>query len=460
MAFALTASRRNWSVPGWAPAVLVLAATAVLGPYLGAPARPLFVLACGLAGWYAWRAGPAAHLQASLLLFAFAPLARRMVDVTAGFDLSGLMLVGPLLALLAPIPQLRHLLDGNRSLGRQTLPTLIVAGCIVYATAITLIQGDWANGAAGLLKWMAPLLYAAAVSVSADRDDLLQAATSAFMVILPVTGLVGIYQYIDPPEWDRYWMQLAPILSIGQPVPYGVRVFSTMNGPASFATFTVVGLLLVCFLRSKWHALVVAVPASFALFLSLYRTAWLMLAAGILFCLLFSRTRVPAAIILCGILAVGIAAATLTPFGDLISDRIATFSDGGEDDSVQERMEQYLTLWNIADGTLFGVGFSSVDVGSAGAMATDGMIIVCWFMMGMVVGMVCVFGLILASVNMVAAAWRDSRPEAIMIGAMGCGALIQLPLANMTSGEFGFLFWLFAVLAALPAARRTGHGAR
>jgi hypothetical protein len=33
-----------------------------------------------------------------------------------------------------------------------------------------------------------------------------------------------------------------------------------------------------------------------------------------------------------------------------------------------------------------------------------------------------------------------------MIGALAMGALLQLPLANMTSGENGFFFWTFAVL--------------
>ena len=251
---ASTVSQRNWSVPGWVPAVIVLIATAAIGPSLGSLSRPVFVIACGAAGWYAWRCSPAAHLQAAIVLFTFAPLVRRIVDLSIGFDQAGLMLVGPLLALLgagaatsAP-PRRRALARGadRAHADRRRLRRL----------------RDDAHGVPGRMdergvrrgEMVVPLLYAAAVGLSADRDEMVQAAASAFMVILPITGVIGLVQYVDPPEWDRYWMQFAPIMSAGQPIPYGVRIFSTMNGPASFATFTAVGLLLVCFLRPRWYS--------------------------------------------------------------------------------------------------------------------------------------------------------------------------------------------------------------
>ena len=216
------------------------------------------MIGCGAAGWYAWRQGPGAHLQAALVLFALAPFVRRIVDLSAGYDQTGIMLIGPLLAILAPVQRLLQMLGSRQAPGHRIYPLVIVGGCVVYATMLSLFQGDWTNAASGALKWFAPLLYAAALIVRSDRDELMQAATSAFLVILPIIGLYGIYQYVDPPDWDRYWMQFAPIMSAGQPIPYGVRTFSTMNGPASFATFTAAGLLLVCFLRARWPSLLLA----------------------------------------------------------------------------------------------------------------------------------------------------------------------------------------------------------
>ena len=36
------------------------------------------------------------------------------------------------------------------------------------------------------------------------------------------------------------------------------------------------------------------------------------------------------------------------------------------------------------------------------------------------------------------------------LGALGCGALLHIPLASLASGELGFMFWTFAALACIP----------
>jgi hypothetical protein len=441
-------------MPGWLAAVLMLVVVAALGGSLGGLSRLVFVLACGVVGWYAWRQGPAAHLQAALVLFAFAPFVRRIVDLSAGFDQLGLMLIGPLLAILVPILYLPRLLETQDVPARWIWPLGIVACSVIYAAMLSMAQADWNNAASGTLKWLAPLLYAAVLMLSADRRELIEAATSAFLIILPVTGLYAVYQYVDPPPWDRYWMQLAPILSIGQPIPFGVRSFSTMNSPASYASFTAVGLFLVAFSGRRWPALLLAIPAGLGFLLSLYRTAWISLAVAILFCLLFSETRRRAGAILVTIGVAVLLAATLTPFGDVVAERFSTLGEGTQDGSAQERLEEFVTLWKQPDSSLFGVGFTITDVGSAGSMPVDGMIIACWLSMGIIVGAFCLTALLWSIGNALSTAWNDRSSEAVIVGALAMGALAQLPLANITSGEAGFLFWTFVVLLAPPLIAR------
>jgi len=439
------AEPRSWAMPGWLMAALVVIGTGTLGPALGGLSRPVFVLACGLVGWLAWRRGPAAHLQAALVLFAFAPWTRRMVDLSIGYDQLGLMLIGPLLAILVPAVHLPRLIERSTVPSSWIWPLGVVAASVVYAGMLSMAQGDWTNAASGMLKWLAPLLYAAVLLVSTEREAMLEAAVSAFAVILPILGVYAVYQYVALPNWDIFWMQYAPIPSIGQPLPYEVRVFATMNSPASFATFTAIGLFLVAFSRRPWLALL-ALPAALGLLLSLYRTAWLSLAISILFCLMFPPTRRRAGLIVVGIAVAVVLAVLLTPFGDVVVDRLSTLGEGSQDASAQERLEEFVTLWNLPDSSLFGSGFTITDVGAAGAMPVDGMIIACWLSMGIIVGGFCLTALFWAIGNAVAVAWSDSSPEAVLIGALALGALLQLPLASISSGENGFFFWTFAVL--------------
>lgn len=442
-------------LPGWLAALLLLAAVLAMAPVSGPLARIAFVFGCILVGWFAWRQGAAAHLQAMLVLFSFAPFARRVVDLFAGFDAGGIMLVGPLLALLVAIPRLLPLLDGRANPLEGGLAPLTVAfGCVVYAAILSLFQGAWADASVGAFKWLAPLLYAAALVQTGERERLVQAAATAFLFILPATGLYGAFQYVDPPAWDRYWMQFATAVTAGLPLPYEIRVYGTMNGPASFATFTAAGLLLVSFLRPLWLACLTCGPALLALMLSQYRTAWISLFVGLVFCAFFSPTRWRAGLILAAMAGGGMVAATMPPFSDVLEERLATLGEGSQDGSFQERLAQFGTLWSQPDSSLFGVGFTTSDAGVAGTMPVDGMLIACWVMMGIVFGLPCLAAFIWAAGRMIASAFHGRRAEAIVLGGLGCGALMQMPLASLASGELGFLFWTFAALACPSRTRR------
>ena len=78
---------------------------------------------------------------------------------------------------------------------------------------LSMAQGDWTNAASGMLKWLAPLFYAAVLMLSVERDEMVEAAVSAFTVILPILGVYAVYQYVALPNWDAYWMRNAPIPS-------------------------------------------------------------------------------------------------------------------------------------------------------------------------------------------------------------------------------------------------------
>lgn len=436
-------------LPGWAPAFGFLLLFAVAGPVMGGAARPLFIIGCLVIGWLAWRQGPAVHVQATLFLFVFVPFLRRIVDLVAGYDTAGLMLVGPLAAMVPPLLDIVTAVDRPES-RRHMGPLLMVFITVAYAAVLTIAQGAWLDLARDGIKWLIPLFYAVVLMDAADADAVLDAMADAFAVILPIVGLYGIVQYVDPQAWDRYWMENAPILSIGEPVPYGVRVFSTMHSPATFATYISIGLLLLWFRRREWFVQVLAIPAALALFLSLFRTAWISMAAAMLFCLFFRATRSRTIPLVVGVILATLVAATLTPFGDVITDRLATFAEGSQDSSALERAQEYVTLWNAPLSTLVGTGFTTTDVGSAGAMPIDGMIIACWVSMGIIGGLICLFGIVWAAGVSIRAAFRDGTETMVILGALALYFLVQLPLTGITEGEAGFLFWTFVALGLVP----------
>lgn len=439
-------------LPGWSAAAVLCLSIAAFAPVSGGLVRPVFVLGCIIVSAFAWRQGPGAHVQAMLVLFAFAPFLRRFVDVNVGFEPGGLMLVGPLLALLVPFPRLIAYLDGRKSLlSGGMAPVTIIFVCVGYAACISAFQGAWVDAAAGALKWVAPLVYAAVLIACGERRAVVDAATNTYLFILPIIGLYGVFQYLDPPEWDRYWMQFAVAVTAGLPLPYEIRVFSTLNGPASFATFTAIGILLVAMLRPFWAAVIVCGPAALALLLSQYRTAWLSLGLGLLFCLLFSATRARSGMIYAAMFLGGMFALAIPGFSDALIDRVQTLGDGSSDGSFQGRIEQFVILWNQPDSSLVGIGFTTGgDAGVAGSMAVDGMLIACWLGMGLVFGAICIAAFVWVCCRTMVNAGRSGRRDAVALGALGCGALLHIPLASLSSGELGFMFWTFAAVACIP----------
>jgi hypothetical protein len=416
---------------------------------MGSYTRPLFLLGCVFAGWFAWSKSPGEHLQAALFLFSFTPFVRRLVDLSAGFDPGGLMIAGPLLALLVCVPELRKLAVPGRVLDGHITMLLVFGACVAYCAALTAGQGNWSQAATGSLKWGAPLLFAMALYLrQPNARKLVHDAAAAFAVILPVTGLYAIYQYVDPPMWDRYWLLNAPIPSAGLPEPYEVRVFSTMHAPASFAAYTATGLLLVYLLHRGWLSRVAMIPAVIAFALSLSRSHWMSLAASLSFCLLYSKTRASSGAAFAQLTAGIVICLLFTSFGDVIVNRASTFAHASDDSSGLQRAGQFAELWNEPNSRLTGIGFNAADVEAVGAVPTDGVIVACWRSMGLVVGLIYIAALIYVILFAIALASRRSgEKEFILLAALMLGWLVQLPLASITSGESGFLFWTTATLA-------------
>ncbi len=433
----------------YAPVVVLLLVTAILGLAGQSVARPIFIAGCALVAWDALRFGAGTNFAVCFILFCLAPFLRRLVDVNAGYEASGLMISGPLLAILVPAPWLLMRLTGGRAVDAALRPFFIVCACAFYGTVLTIVGGDLTQAASGAVKWLGPPIYGMWLYGEAKREDrLIETVAMVSMVLVPAMGLYGFWQYIDPPVWDRFWMTFTVIASIGQPEPFMVRVFSTMNAPAGYATFTAAGLLLVGFRKTRLWAVLAAAPSVLGLMLSMYRTAWIGLAIGVIVGLFHQETWRRAAILLIAVPVLGAGAIAFTPAGEALQERLQTFGSVTEDSSGLERLSEYADLLNADSGTLVGHGFGTVDVMQAGAKALDGQFIVSWFTFGLIAGIVGTVAVIWAGLQGARSAWRTGSLSGMTTAAVLLCLLVQLPLATISSSEIGFLFWSFAAIGA------------
>ncbi len=439
--------------------------TAFLGQVGVGAARLLFVVGCFGVAVRAYRTGGLPlHLESSLVLFVFAPLLRRVVDVHLGYDASGTMLVGPLLALTAAFPELRRLLAKRRGEMIVFLPYLLITACVTYGWIISAFQNNIVPATIAAAKYMVPMLYCVCLLLRPDESTrVLRAAVRAFLIIGPIIGLYGIAQEVSPQTWDTYWIVASKFEAAGQPEPMQVRVFSTMNSPASFATYAVCGLLLFSFARSFIPTVLVPfvalLPLSMSLLLSGIRTAWISAAVSLLFCLLFRSTRRRASlVIIC--LVVGITfTLLLTSFGTGIADRLSSLSGSlSQDGSASERLHDYVYVFTEGQRYLFGMGLSA-DA-DARMAALDGQLLLSVVQMGLVFGTLHTLLIMWAGVQGLLTLRHNQEVLRVVAGALILGEMSVFLLIGFSVGEIGFLFWMLVGVLTGPPEQRSRVSAR
>ena len=414
-------------------------------------ARPLFILGSAAVGYLAWREGCGRSIEAALTLYVFAPFLRRLVDVGIGFDPSGVMLLGPVLAIAIPTIELTRLLTHWEKEDEALLPLLLVGACITYGMLLSAFQGDFGPLGTAALKMYTPLLYGVWIMRRARHDpSALDAVSSSFFVLAPIIGIYGIWQYVSPADWDRYWMlSVSGAISVlGRPEPYQVRVFSMMNSPASFGTYAGCGLLLFGFCRSGWKALLLGLAVVPGLLFTYYRTAWISAVLGIFYCAWFGRTRERAGLIAVATVVITVLAAGSSDFGDAIVERLATFTGSVADDgSGKARLEQLFEAYRMLDEMTFGFGFARLATPFNGVDSADGEVVSAMIAMGVLVGSVYLLGLVWAAVQALIRIRSSTDPRLIVTGAVIVGMVAAIPLTSVTSGEIGLLLWMFIALA-------------
>ena len=380
------------------------------------------------------------------------PGIRRLVDYRTGYSEASVVMLTPFL--VTGVALVAVLFKLNRFPPAHRIPFAFVGFSLLYAYIIGVINSGLVTPTFDLLNWGTPVVIGVYLLAYYEHaEDFRRVTQQTFMWGLLVMGVYGLVQFFYLPPWDGYWMDNANIVSIGYSEPQKLRVFSTLNSAAPFASVAMAGLLLA-FDKGSAARVPGAVAGLVAFALSAVRSAWGGWIVGLVIVavslpprarLRLLGTLTLATLVLVPLLATG-------PVGEILTRRLATFTNLAEDTSFNERLAFYGDVAELTAGRPLGQGLGSTGVASAitnrntELQNLDSGVIAVIYVFGVlgtlyyVGGAAALFGTVL---------WTGLRSrrvtEAVYVGIM-VGTLSQLPLGNVLAGVPGMVLWFFPCL--------------
>ena len=401
-----------------------------------------------------WPSPDGRLFAAVLWLWLLTPLARRLAD-WAGLGSGRVLLVLPAIVTLVVVPVLVARRWPGGRVGRVTG---LLAGPVVLAIGVGLLEHGPVRATLGAAAWLTPVLLAVWAVTVLDRAVVRRVASDWFSLGAAVAGGYAALQWATAPAWDTAWLAESGVRSFGDPEPFGLRAFGPFGAPATLGMFCAAALVVA--LWSPVRARPVAViGAGTGLLLSLHRSSWLLVVVALV--VLALRTRLSARRLLAAAAVMGavVAVGAVVPS---VRDRVAdSVADGFGDRSLAVRGEQYEALLPEVLFDPVGSGFGAVGVGARSATgidpATDSTVIDVLLVFGGPVGVFVMAVLLVALVRM--------RPGSAMAGpgpaawAALVGVAAISPLANVFEGGAGAVTWTLALLVAAGTGGRSAVGA-
>ncbi|NES83954.1 MAG: O-antigen ligase domain-containing protein [Moorea sp. SIO1G6] len=433
--------------PAWT-AILLFVVITILGIIAGAGSilRILLPVVGFAVGLFLYRRYPVLYLGFMWWLWFLMPLVRRLIDYRSNWvNPSPVLLVAPVVTWITVDTFLKYL---PRAYKQGGLPFILGFTSILYGFIIGLIKSTPIFAIRGLIDWFTPILLGFYLFINwRDYPRYRENIQRTFLWGVLVMGVYGIVQYVIAPEWDRFWLINARMFSMGNPEPFGIRLWSTMNSTGPFAATMMVGLLLLFNNKSPLR-----IPASIAGYLSflltLSRTMWASWFFGLASLTSSLKPKIQMRIII-SILVMGICIVPLTtiePFSEVIGSRLATFSDLGNDHSAEVRQQIYEKSLGKALSMALGNGIGNtftIEQGEIRSVVIDSGILDMFFTLGWFGTLPYMCGLLLLvySVFQYPEIRRDSFMSAAR--AIGLSNLIGLPIGSAMLGVGGCYIWGF-----------------
>ncbi|MCX4172160.1 MULTISPECIES: O-antigen ligase family protein [Paraburkholderia] len=311
-----------------------------------------------------WRS-PAHYIGFVCWLFFLTPEVRRLADfVNGSFNQQSPIMVATLLAVsLTGLTLLKHVsLLGQR----RAAPLVLIVIALLYAFVVGMAQVGPAAATFTLINWLYPVMVAFYLTVTwRHYPDYHRVLLKTFVYGGLLMSLYGLLEFVSPMPWDAFWLISSKMLSEGQPVPFGMRVSSTMNSCGPFAVTLMTILLMSLAARGKARIVLgcVGVPV---LLLTSARSTWGGFAIALVYSFVMldgkSRRRLMA-----GVLGLAVVAAPLMMIDQVaepVLQRLSTIQDLGKDDSYQARAEFYKSFMSSALTDIAGQGLGTTGLGS------------------------------------------------------------------------------------------------
>jgi hypothetical protein len=441
-----TASAKKFSLipkpaPAWA-AILGLVAFTVLGIAVGLGnilrlSFPIASLAVGLLLYYRY---PVLYVGFTWWMWFLSPLAARLVDYRSGsWDERRTMLLGAyLVTSIAGITFMKYLPKANQ---QGTTPFVLAALGIAYGFLVSAITTSPFAAIRALFDWLPPVFFGFHLLAHwRHYPQYRQNLQRVFLWGMLLMGIYGCFQFLVAPEWDRFWLVNTKIFSFGTPEPLGMRVWSTMKDPGTFAIFLIPGLILVL-TSVQTLRFPVSAAGYLAFLLTRIRTAWLGWLVALLFLLgdLRSSRTIRTMVNIFVIGAIVFPLAQIEPFASIIRDRLLSFSNIEDDTSYTVRQNIYAGYFRYILYELVGRGIGNgvTDSGSLDILISLGLIGTLLFVGGILL--------------LVAQMFRQPKTTSDSLFASSksiCMSVLAMLLSSNTLiAPSGLLFWGFSALS-------------
>ena len=441
-------------VKAWRAIFILALATAMSLVAGGIVAIVTFPLGSLAVGWFFYRRYPLFYCSFVWWMWFVGSLVRRIIDFRCGYITPGPWhFSAGLITGMSVLTLLKHLPKAGKQGG--IFFVIAAAGCL-YGYLINIVNqgfGDIDQGTFLLFGWMAPVAFGFHIFIHwRDYPSFRQNIQRTFLWGVLFMGFYGVVQYVFAPPWDSFFLRAirenADVLSFGEPEPFGIRVFSSMDAPQAFAGMIGVGLILLFSLRGTQQLWANGL-GYLSLLLSLARSGWLsfVLSMLILFMALKSNLKIKMLIGVLMTVLIVLPITTIEPFSEAIGERIESLEDANKDGSLKARTGAFNLLIDHALGEFVGFGLQSpvkpdVKLRSTYDVGDNGILVIL-FALGWMGAFPYLFSLLNLTFQIMQASLKNNDLMLHIAYAVVLGQLGQIYFKSLFYGNFAMILWGF-----------------